>query len=122
MATNPVETNAPPTLTGSDGERINHLKPAVDPSSITWRDLRRDAFWHRIPAWADVDEATFLDHRWQDKNAITSPKKLVDTVRDLASPDFIQDVEAGFAAAPMRCASRPTCSLSSIGRRPMPTA
>jgi lysine 2,3-aminomutase len=101
MATNPVETNAPPTLTGSDGERINHLKPAVDPSSITWRDLRRDAFWHRIPAWADVDEATFLDHRWQDKNAITSPKKLVDTVRDLASPDFIQDVEAGFAAAPM---------------------
>jgi lysine 2,3-aminomutase len=101
MATHPVETNAGPSLPASDTERINHLKPAVDPSSITWRDLRRDAFWQRIPAWAEVDEATFLDHRWQDKHAITSPKKLVDTVRDLASPSFIEDVEAGFAAAPM---------------------
>ena len=82
-------------------ERINHLKPMADPSSLAWREVRRDAFWQQIPAWSEVDEATFLDHRWQDKNAITSPKKLVKAVQELVSPEFIEDVQRGFAAAPM---------------------
>ena len=101
MATNPVETTVEPTATADGADRINHLKPSVDPASISWRSLRRDAFWQRIPAWKDVDEATFLESKWQDKHAITSPKKLVDTVRELVSSEFVQDVEAGFASAPM---------------------
>ena len=101
MAMNPIETTPTFQILQEDQERITHLKPPVDPTSITWRNLRRDAFWQKIPAWEDVDEATFLSCKWQEKNAITSPKKLVKNVRDLVSSDFIEDVEAGFAAAPM---------------------
>lgn len=101
MAMNPIETKPTLPILNEEQERITHLKPQVDPATISWRNLRRDAFWQRIPAWKDVDEATFLDHKWQEKNAITSPAKLVKTVRDLVSSDFIEDVEAGFAAAPM---------------------
>ncbi len=101
MAMNPIETKPTLPILNEEQERITHLKPQVDPATISWRNLRRDAFWQRIPAWKDVDEATFLDHKWQEKNAITSPAKLVKTVRDLVSSDFIEDVEAGFAAATM---------------------
>ncbi len=92
-----------PTAPASAGaaDPIRHLKPPVDPASITWRAPRRDPFWQQIPAWADVDEATFLDHAWQEKHAITKPKALIEAVRDLVTPEFIADVEAGFGKAPM---------------------
>ncbi|MEW5855703.1 MAG: KamA family radical SAM protein [Myxococcota bacterium] len=80
---------------------ITHLKPRVDPASITWRNLRTDAFWQQIPAWKDVDEATFLDHKWQEKHAVTTPQKLVSYVRDIVSEEFVRDVEGGFKRAPM---------------------
>jgi lysine 2,3-aminomutase len=80
---------------------VTHLKPPVADSALTWRNLRSDAFWQRIPAWKDVDEATFLNHLWQEKNAIISPEKLVAAVQDLISPEFRADVEAGFKRAPM---------------------
>jgi len=78
-----------------------HLKPIVSPESLEWRNLRRDAFWQNIPAWREVDEETFLNYKWQEKNAITNPKKLIAAVQDIASPEFIADVEAGFGHAPM---------------------
>ncbi len=84
-----------------DPTRIVHKKPPVDPATLTHRALRTDEFWRRIPAWKDVDEATFLGHLWQEKHAISSPEKLVQAVQALASPDFIKDVEAGFHKAPM---------------------
>ena len=80
---------------------VRHLKPPVDPASITWRNLRRDPFWQKIPAWKDVDEETFLQHRWQDKHGVTSVKRLISTVRDLVNDDFIADLQAGFQQAPM---------------------
>ena len=85
---------------GSDPD-IKHLKPKVAEEDITWRNLRRDAFWQNIPAWKEVDEAEFLNYKWQEKNAITNPKKLINAVQDIASPEFIEDVKAGFSAAPM---------------------
>lgn len=94
-----LETHAP----GAPAEDapIRHLKPPVDPSALTWRHPRRDAFWQQIPAWRDVDHETFADFRWQEKHAITSPKKLVEYVRELVSADFVADVQAGFDQAPM---------------------
>lgn len=77
------------------------LKPPVDPATLTHKDLLSGDFWRRIPAYADVDEATFLDHRWQAKNTITRPDKLLKAVRELAPPGFIADAEAGFHRAPM---------------------
>ncbi|MGB0590501.1 MAG: KamA family radical SAM protein [Myxococcota bacterium] len=90
-----------PPMPPIDGEPVRHLKPPVDPASITWRQLRRDAFWQQIPAWSEVEEDTFLDHLWQEKNAITSPKKLIKAVRDLVDESFVQDLQAGFDQAPM---------------------
>jgi lysine 2,3-aminomutase len=81
--------------------QIVHKKPPVTPESLAWRNLRKDEFWRAIPAWKDVDEATFLSHLWQEKNAIISPEKLVSAVQGLASPEFIADVSAGFHSAPM---------------------
>ena len=78
-----------------------HLKPQVEKKDLEWRNLRRDLFWQNIPAWKEVDQETFLNYKWQEKNAITNPKKLIKAVQDIASPEFIKDVEAGFGAAPM---------------------
>lgn len=80
---------------------IKHLKPAVDPASLTWRNLRKDEFWRQIPAWKDVDYDTFTNVKWQERYAITSPQKLIETVRDLASPEFLADFDAGYQKAPM---------------------
>jgi lysine 2,3-aminomutase len=85
----------------TDGPAISHIKPPVDPASLAWRELRRDAFWQQIPLWKDVDEATFLDTRWQEKHAITRPKKLLAAIGELVDETFMEDIRAGFRAAPM---------------------
>ena len=77
------------------------LKPPVDPASLTHRDLRGGAFWQRIPAYREVDEKTFLDHRWQSKFTITNVDKLLLAVRDLVPPDFFHDAQVGFSRSPM---------------------
>lgn len=98
-----VELKMPSTSldSGVETPAIQHLKEEVDPSTISWRNLRDDPFWQQIPAWREVDEATFLEHKWQEKNAITTPKKLIATLQELASPEFIDDVTVGFQRAPM---------------------
>jgi lysine 2,3-aminomutase len=76
-------------------------KPPVNPETLVYRHLRRDEFWRKIPAYADVNEATFLDHNWQSKNTITRIDKLLNALRDLVSPEFIADADEGFKRAPM---------------------
>ncbi len=102
MSIQPTETTVVPAAAAAAGDPpIKHLKAPVDPTSLTWRHPRRDAFWQQIPAWKDVDQETFGSYKWQERNAVTSPKKLVDSVRDLVTAEFIADVEAGFGRAPM---------------------
>ena len=48
-----------------------------------------------------IDEATFLDHRWQMKNTITKVPKLLEALQGLVSEGFIRDCEEGFRIAPM---------------------
>lgn len=74
--------------------------------------FRNDEFWRKIPLWADVDYKTFIDHRWQEKNAITNHKKLLNTIQDLVSTDFLEDAKEGFQRAPM--ATRITPYLLSL--------
>lgn len=88
------------TLKKSAGE-IKHLKPEVDPATLTHRQLRDDEFWRAIPAYRDIDAATFGDHKWQAKNSITRPDKLLAAVQDLVSDAFYDDVQLGFKRAPM---------------------
>ena len=63
------------SLAVADTVRIVHKKPPVDLATLTHRQLRTDEFWRQIPAWQDVDEATFLNHLWQEKHAIISPAR-----------------------------------------------
>ncbi|MCA9683094.1 MAG: KamA family radical SAM protein [Myxococcales bacterium] len=97
------EKRLPTVQTGKAraAEPVRRVKPPVDPATLAHRDLRGGDFWRRIPAYRDVDEATFLDYRWQMKHSVTKVAQLLDTVQDLASADFIEDVRAGFHHAPM---------------------
>jgi lysine 2,3-aminomutase len=76
-------------------------KPPVDPSTLTHRTLLEGPFWQRIPAYAEVSEAEFLDHRWQAKHSITNIAKLLAAIKGLVSDAFIADAERGFERAPM---------------------
>jgi lysine 2,3-aminomutase len=77
------------------------LKPPVDPATLTHRDLLGGDFWRRIPAYAAITEAEFLDHRWQAKHSITNLGKLLGTLQSLVSESFIADAQRGFERAPM---------------------
>ncbi|EYF00419.1 KamA family radical SAM protein [Chondromyces apiculatus] len=80
---------------------IVHLKPPVDPATLKHRNLLEAPDWRRIPAYADVTEEQFLDHRWQSKKTITRPDKLLETLKGLVSEEFIRDATEGFQRAPM---------------------
>ena len=82
-------------------KKTNHLKPLVSEKDLEWRNLRRDPFWQKIPAWKDIDEETFLNYKWQEKNAATNIKKLLKAVDGIVSEEFVKDLEEGFGAAPM---------------------
>ncbi len=77
------------------------VKPPSAINALAHRDLRQGAFWQVIPAWRDIDEATFLDHKWQGRNSITRFDALLATVAPIVPPEFLRDAEAGFAQAPM---------------------
>ena len=79
------------------------VKPAVDVSTLRHKDLKRGRFWAHIPAYAEVDEETFIDHKWQSKHTITNVDKLLSAVRGIstAGEDFLRDAAEGFAKAPM---------------------
>ena len=98
----PLTIGRAPSPPGAEAaEPIRHLKPPVDPATLTYKQLLGGPFWQRIPAYADVDEATFLDHMWQARNSITSPKKLLAALQGLVPQSFYDDVAAGFQHAPM---------------------
>jgi lysine 2,3-aminomutase len=80
---------------------IRPLKPPVDPATLGHRGLRGGTWWQAIPAYRNVSEAEFLDHRFQMKHTITRPDKLLATVQDLVTREFYEDVEKGFHRAPM---------------------
>ena len=77
------------------------VRPPVDARSLRHRDLLDGPFWHAIPAYQDVDQATFLDHKWQAKHSITNVAKLLATLKELVTPAFSADAEEGFKHAPM---------------------
>ncbi|MCK6570564.1 KamA family radical SAM protein [Myxococcota bacterium] len=79
----------------------SHVKPPVDPATLTHTQLLEGDFWRRIPAYEAIDEATFLDHKWQAKNTITRVDKLLAAVQGLVPQRFIADAEVGFKRAPM---------------------
>jgi lysine 2,3-aminomutase len=67
----------------------------------SWKIFDDSEFWKHIPLWKDVSYETFTDHMWQEKNVITNHKKLLATIQDLVSEEFLQDAKEGFLKAPM---------------------
>jgi lysine 2,3-aminomutase len=68
---------------------------------LTHRDLVESEFWRSVPAYRDVDEATFLDHRFQAKHSVTRAEQLYAVLREGVSDAFYQAVEQGLVRAPM---------------------
>jgi lysine 2,3-aminomutase len=95
------EPRSPTPTSSAASEPPPALKPPVDPSTLTHRQLREGPFWRKIPAYAEVGEAEFLDHKWQAKHSITNIPKLLVALQGLVSEEFIKDAERGFAGAPM---------------------
>jgi len=84
-----------------DAPRFPKARPAVDPASLAHRDLLDGDFWRRVPAFREVTEAEFLDHRWQMKHSITKVDKLLNALRGVVDDAFFEDVQEGFRRAPM---------------------
>ncbi len=82
-------------------ENLHAIKPVVDESTLVHRQVLRGPFWQKIPAYANVSEAEFLDHKWQAKNSITNVPKLLAALGKLVDPGFVEDANRGFDKAPM---------------------
>jgi len=82
-------------------EPHRHVKPLADPSALEHERLLQGEFWRKIPAYRDIDEPTFLDHVWQYRNSVKTVDELANTVQDLVSPKFLEDLRTGFHRAPM---------------------
>ena len=85
----------------ADAPEVRSARPPVDPSELEFRNLRTDEFWRAIPAFADIDEETFLDSVWQMRNSVYGSDKLIETVKDIAPDDWLADAVEGFSQAPM---------------------
>jgi len=88
-------------IEGEAGAVQGLSKPPVGADVLAHRELLDEEFWRRVPAYAGVDEATFLDHRWQMKHSITKVSKLLEALEGLVAASFIDDAKEGFGAAPM---------------------
>lgn len=76
-------------------------KEAVDEDDLVHRDFDDTPFWQRIPAFAGVDRATFLQTSFQLRHGVTGAAQLRALVGPLVDEDFLADVERGLAEAPM---------------------
>lgn len=88
-------------IIGKKDEEIVHLKPPVDPASLEHKQLLDGPFWQKIPAYRDVSEEQFLDHKWQARNSITRPAKLLAALQAMVPQSFYDDVAEGFRRSPM---------------------
>ena len=88
-------------LNGAAVATQHFVKPPAGPEALDHMRLRQGEFWREIPAYKDVDEATFLNHLWQYQHSVKTPDELLATIQDHAPASFIEDVRAGFHRAPM---------------------
>jgi len=91
----------PKAANGVPQQPVKALKPPAGPEAFEHMDLRQGEFWRAIPAYKDVDEATFLNHLWQYQHSVKTPDELHDAILDFAPPAFMEDLRAGFHKAPM---------------------
>lgn len=88
-----------------DTQHVDPPALAADSDSaaplLEHRDLRRDEFWRRIPAFRDISAAEFQTHTFQSRHSVTNVRQLRETVEHLATDGFLEDLTAGLKRAPM---------------------
>jgi lysine 2,3-aminomutase len=77
------------------------LKDEVPADTLVHREFDESEFWKKIPAFKDVSYEEFLNHKFQLIHSVTSVEKLREIVQDLASKEFLDDMQQGLLAAPM---------------------
>ncbi|MBU6428366.1 MAG: KamA family radical SAM protein, partial [Cyanobacteria bacterium REEB65] len=90
-----------PTVPPYTDEDVTPIKPPAAPEHLRHAELLEGEFWRRIPAYREVDEATFLDHIWQGRNSVINGERLMEAISGLAPAEFIEDAREGFKRAPM---------------------
>ena len=75
--------------------------PLPGVADLEHRNLRRDPFWHQIPAFQHATPAEFHTHTFQARHSVTNVRQLQDALQHLVSESFLNDVAAGLARAPM---------------------
>ena len=85
----------------ADVEVPEALKEPVAAGDLEHRRFKGGEFWRHLPAFADVDRATFLDPVFQLRHSVTGPRDLREKLAGRVEPGFLNDVEKGLAAAPM---------------------
>jgi lysine 2,3-aminomutase len=90
-----------PTKPPYTDEDISAIKPPAPPEAMAHKQLLQGSFWQHIPSFAEIDEATFLDHLWQGKHSATNAEKLETILEGVVSAEFMADMRAGFHKAPM---------------------
>ncbi len=96
----------------------HHVKPPVDPAELEHRNLRQGEFWRAVPAYEEVDEATFLDHIWQGRKSVKTAEELFETIGEIVDPTFLEDAKEGFRRAPMAVRVSPYMIASIDWTRP----
>lgn len=69
--------------------------------NLEHRNLLTGEFWRKIPAYEGISLDTFMDHQWQQTHSITTVERLLDTLKNLVTKEFYEDVKQGFHKAPM---------------------
>ena len=96
-----INPEEPPKKAKAAPPEERKAKPEVELGSLAHRELKGGEFWRKIPAFADVSEAEFLDYKWQMKNSLYGEAKLMELMEGLAPDEFIKDARRGFSLAPM---------------------
>ncbi len=104
--------------TGTAGAPSGRIKPPVDAATLEHRDLRQGEFWREIPAYREIDQATFFDHRWQARQSVKTPDELLAAIENLADPSFIADAREGFKRSPMSVRVSPYAIAAIDWRKP----
>ncbi|NJN27450.1 MAG: KamA family radical SAM protein [Cyclobacteriaceae bacterium] len=95
----PVQKHAPRLMAD--------IGPDESDKQFVHRIFRKDAFWQKIPAFAKVTEAEFLDVKFQNKFTVRKLDRLEELIHGLVEPAFIEDVRQGMEEAPMNLSISP---------------
>jgi lysine 2,3-aminomutase len=83
------------------------IKEPVNTDDLVHRQFLSGNFWSKIPAYAKISEDEFRDFKFQNKNTIRRIAQLQDSIRELVSKEFLEDVEKGLEKAPMNLSVSP---------------